>query len=323
MVNEFTGRKNEQVDEALADEVGKFGISKDGKLALDENGKSIQLQCFTTIVNEANKASKDDPHFSEVIKKAAENAWTLNKENQAKAVQCIVDTGNKPAIEAAASNWSKYDTTVPKEGESAQPKSAQAQIEGIIMGSGCDSAKQVLLEEQVKAEFTAKVYAASPEKVQLTSPATSQNKSTEETLAKVDEMLKNNPSPAFILNEIKNLSAVAKLSLLKKYPNNTNVVNALFAAGLSSALLSELSIEGIKEIGYKNFVGSQICLLNPKAQLFILNTCAENGTLSDVHRQFLVLNTEAKDKYDDLIDKQKKKKPTLFLKTGIMQIAEN
>lgn len=300
LVNEFTSRKNEQIDEALAGKVGEFGVTRDEAGNVISTNKEIQLGCFTKIVDEANKEG-----FSKAIVKAADNAWTLHKDNQAKAVQCIVDTGCKPAIEAAANNWSKYDTTIPKEGEGIQT-SAQTQVEGIIMSSGYDSAKQVLLESKVKAEFTAKVYAASPEKAQLTSPTISQNKSTEETLAKVDEMLKNNPSPALILNEIKNLSAVAKLSLLKKYPNNANVVNALFASGLSSALLSELSIEGLKEIGYKNFVGPQICLLNPEAQKFILDICAQNGTLSDIPEYSVVLNEDVKAKYKELKEKTKK-----------------
>lgn len=238
-------------------------------------------------IHEAMSASK----LSETVKYAASNIYNLDRTNQANAVDITVKTQNKEAIEAAAANLADYD------------KSEQSKIEASINNSGIETAKQIL--SAVK-EFTTEVYAASSEKIaQIRVDTTLLDKTTQDTFAKFEKTLKNNPNPAVLLDEIKKLPDNMKLILLQQYSNDSVVVSAIFASGASLAVLSKLSAESINKIGYKNFVGAQICFLSIDAQLFIVNVCAENGTLGDIPRKFL--KTEAKNLYDKkLLDETKK-----------------
>lgn len=98
LVDTFMASDNEDVQTALAKNVGNFGVDNDGNI--DDEGRKIQASCFKQIT-----ASE----YDSVLTTAADNIDTMDKYNQADAFQDIVDTGNTDAINEAKSQFEYYD----------------------------------------------------------------------------------------------------------------------------------------------------------------------------------------------------------------------
>lgn len=98
LVDTFMATDNEDVQTALAKNAGNFGINNKGNI--DEKGQKIQAACFKQITTS---------EYDSVLTTASDNISTMYKGNQAGAFKDIVDTGNKDAIERAASQYSFYD----------------------------------------------------------------------------------------------------------------------------------------------------------------------------------------------------------------------
>lgn len=279
-----------KLDKKITSQYGKFG--KESQLGIHA------IMSDPILLVDSTWSKEDQAKVqNEVLKSAAQNIWLLDKSNQAEAVKITITTQNKEAIEAAASNWAKYD------------ESAKTDIEkSIVCESNCDTAKQIL--SAVK-EFTKKVSDAEVSEIkQLAQDTfvefkTSQDKNTFNTFQKI---LMNNPNPVVLLDEINKLSDSAKLALLQQYPNDSVIVNAIFASGASLDVLSKLSPENLSKMDYKKFVGAQLCFLNVYAQIYIVNQCADNGTLGDILVQYL--KPEAKAVYKGFIDKIRQQKET-------------
>lgn len=121
LVHEYMSRDSEGVQASLADNIGNFGKDDNGEIT--DEGKKIQYDCFKEIIG-----SK----YSSVVTTAAENIWTMDKDNQVPAAKDIYATNNTDAKEAVASQHELYDDD------------AKQGIEFIINDSDCDRAKDLI-----------------------------------------------------------------------------------------------------------------------------------------------------------------------------------
>lgn len=114
LVKTFMSR-GEAVQLALADNVGKFGVGTDGQIT--DEGRAIQLDCFKTI---------NGSEYQSVIESSASNIYTMDKANQAPALQYVYESGNEGAIKAANSHYSDYDESAQEVIEEAYDSDAYA-----------------------------------------------------------------------------------------------------------------------------------------------------------------------------------------------------
>lgn len=300
LVNTFLEQKNEKIDFALSEQIGKFGVTYDKNGNIVKTDKAIQLDCFKTITNEANIE-----HFQSVIENAAKNIYTMDKANQSPAVNFVVSTGNEGAIKVAASQYSKYD------------KSAQNDIASAINDSHYDSAKEALAgaqQTQSETEASKNVSASNNTNTTESKNTTSENKVISEIKTILDSNIVQNKT-AKISDAIKNASDSEKLALLNEYSTNLDVIKAIWGSNPSSKVVSKIIellndnkfnnknidelIGAIADSGiFKGENSKRIAMLSPAIQLSLI----KNLPLSDLKSiNVNYLSSTAKDKFEKRI----------------------
>lgn len=210
LVSEYMTRDNEKVQTALADNIGNFGKDENGNIT--EEGKEIQYDCYKKIIG-----SK----YDSVVTTAAENIWTMDKSNQAPAVNDIYATNNSDAKNAVAENYKMYD------------ESARSEIKLIIYNSDYDSAKNILQNNITSDNST----------TNDSSYATATVTENEESaIEKFNELVNSGATPKLeeLKDILKNATDVEKSAILKNSSGNKAVIMALLASNPSQSLLDEI-----------------------------------------------------------------------------------
>lgn len=240
--NEVSNEKNTQlkreINKTLIDQYGKYD-------------KENQLD-----IHRIMAYSKD----SETAEYAAKNIYQFDKENQAEGVKITTDTGNQKAINAAASQWSKYD------------ESAKAQIKQYIQTSNSDEAKETLKAEEAKLE-------AQKEEEQRLEEEEEEQKVAEE---KAKEEKANNSASALTQKKVKQISSQNNISAkdIRFVNGNTDKATLDTLAKKAAQSFMAITIYG-KEIG--NFDSNvQIALIANAPDLKLIN----RNNLSLVARKY-------------------------------------
>lgn len=222
VVENFASRNNHDIDMALSNNEGKYGVTYDADGKPISVDKDIQFSCYKNIVTAAN-----DCRFSDVVQNSAKNICTLDKDNQAIAVKSILSTGDIDAINVAASQFSNYD------------KSAQSDIANIINSSNYDSAKVTLAQAaQNLNDDSVKVNSiGTSSDTANTNTKTSDNDTVNAVTTILDSSITNKDLK--IAEVIKNASEADKLVLLKTCPS-MDVIKAILASGPSMEVMSKI-----------------------------------------------------------------------------------
>ncbi len=248
------------------------------KNIIDQYGsftKNSQLKIHDTI-----SASK----FSETVEYAASNIYKFHADNQKAAFEITVKTDNEAAINAAAAQWAKYDD------------SAKTEIKYIIENTNYESVKETLAKAEIEAtEQKSNEYEANYSNSSSAVRSEESPKTTNEKIAQIQELIKNNSNTNEIEKEIKNLSKVELIALLNQ-TQNVDIVKAILNNNPSLDILAKIDPELLKELGYKKMT-NQICFLSADAQKYIVEKSAEEGNLSLINRAFLL--TSVKSLYDN------------------------
>jgi len=269
VVYEFMQAKNEKVDLALSNQIGKFGVKEDGTI-----DKEVQLDCF-------GKLTKSE--FQAVIENTAKNIYQLHSENQRPATQIIIDTKNEGAINVAASQIYKCS------------KENQEAIKYDLKNTGYTSVNNTLAKAETQAESITK--------------ETSSNTQLTTSDAKVKEVVKliqeNKANTVELENLVKNLSQAEKIALIRECSANSDVLWAIFESNPSLEVLSELGKHiNINELKNSRIAKLQFGFLGTDTQIAILENSSFNELLN-INRNELNVGT-ARNKYDELLEKGKK-----------------
>lgn len=211
LVHEFMTRDNEEVQTALAENVGKYGFN-DGNIT--EEGKQIQYDCFKEIIS-----SK----YDSVVTTAAENVYNMDKSNQVFAVKDIYAMDNQEAKNAIASHYNDFDDSV------------KENIGDIINNSDCESSKEILEDAQTPSGNNESTVADE------TSPSTSDEIDTTLKSMEIDDILASNSTQnqAQIEKVLSNTPDSVKLRLLDGNPSK-EVVMAMLDSNPSSDVMSKI-----------------------------------------------------------------------------------
>lgn len=220
LVFEYMSRDNEDVQAALASNVGNFGKDDNGDVT--DEGKQIQYDCYKKIIGS---------DYDSVVTTAADNIWTMDKDNQVPAVRDIYATDNTDAKDAVAQNIKYYED------------GTQSDIESIISDSDCDSAKGVLKneidapasEEPYKNE-TGEMYDYEPQEEP-------EYAYSSEPKSEIDAILEPGatPSQGQIEKALSNATTGEKLAVLKGCNGNVEVIKALLSLGFTDEVIDYMN----------------------------------------------------------------------------------
>lgn len=260
VVNSYMKTDIKDVQLELSNQVGAFGIYKDGTI-----NKDVALDCFKQI-----SSSK----YQEVIENTALNIHTMKGSLQTDATQIIVNTGNDGAIRAAASQFEKYD------------KESQGNIANLINSSNSDNAKSALTSTQQKQTET-------------TTNNTSSNNSTisENKVNEIKTILDSNVvqnKVAKISEAVKNASESEKLTLLDNYSTNLDVIKAILNSNPSLKVLSKI-IELLNDDKFNNKNKDELINTIADSGAFKGENSKRIGMLSPALQALLVQNLEQSD----------------------------
>lgn len=278
VVGVLLDEKDENVDMALSNQVGQFGVNKDGTV-----DKKIQLGCFEQI---------STSQFQNVVENVAKNIYQLDSENQSPATQIIIRTDNEGAIRAAASQVNKCS------------EKYQDDIISELNNTKYDSVKQELARQE--AEKIAEIQ--SKETIEKEQNSTT---STAKATTKIDavvEIIQNKDTSA-LKDSVKKMSDTDKEKLLNLYPNNVDIISSIVES--SSGMLCLKAMDALSKLDEKtqrtivqsinknhsNVISSNIALYSSNVQkVFIEDTKASD--LGAINRN--MLSSLAKAKYDEL-----------------------
>lgn len=278
LIDEFMSRKNEKIDTALSDQVGKFGVYGDGT-----TNQNIQLDCFDKILSSQYQSVKEG---------TALNICNLVEENQPLATNLVVKTHNEGAIKAAASQIDKY---------SDENKS---QIRESLLASGYSSVEKTIYDVETRAiQYDTQEQTASEAEDETQSTLTT---STETISVEAVKQLVVNKDTVSIKDTVRNLSEVETISLLKQCPN-MSVIKAVMGNNPSLAVLAQIGEilkdeKASKDMDYKMLL-SNVGFIGLTGQYALIRQSAQNGTLKDIDRSRL--EASVKIEYDKLMEKVK------------------
>lgn len=217
--------------------------------------------------------------FSETVEYAASNIYKFDKENQAQAVKITAATGNEKAINAAASQYAKYD------------QSAQDEIKSAI-----NTARyQMAQETSAKTEANSVAAAVTETKTSTeTSSATKSESSTSTTMAEQVKALSGSPNAkAEIQKIISQASDSDKINLLKSLSATdlVSVINSILSSSPSVSVLSQVKevlpqvdsqnrtaiLKKISDLCPSEFLYGSIGSFDASSQLFLAQEGVRNG----------------------------------------------
>lgn len=286
--------KVSQLDKTIqAPSVKKY---MDGSLT---SSLEVQKQIGFNLVDQYGQYAKEaelDIHkiissssISEIVERAASNIYKFDKDNQAGAVQITVDTKNEKAINAAASQYANYD------------KSAQAAVKEVLSTSQYESTKTALTTAEKE-----KTPVAESKKTAGGEPASKNTRTqtaSEVRVAAVKQLIESKqPGTAILKDAVKNLSDLEKISMIRQYSNNVDLIYAIWTNNPSLAVISELKkIKVDKQFidrfkNDNNWIGN-IGFLNISAQSDIVKN---SDTPDRIQRS--LLSSQVKVIYDNRIN---------------------
>lgn len=286
-------------------------IPKEAKMEL---GKTIidQYAKFDVANQvEIHKTMSDKDYWDKkTIVYAASNIYQMDKTNQAQGVQVTFNTKIEEAANAAAANYSKYDT------------SARAEIKTIINNSDCESAKETLSkaeQETKEAEQEQESKETEEEAVDKKSNSSDSKSDKVDKTNQITKAIQSKDPNAIenVRNLIKNVPDNIKMNLLTTLQGNDlkNFIIILIQENPSMDVLSKamelstkLSPEDQKDIMGSMKNTSLIKLISPEtlgytAQVNFLNLNKDNLGIIKENKLCSVLREKyfklKKEKYTD------------------------
>lgn len=238
-------------------------------------------------VHKTMSASK----LSNTVEYAAGNIYHMDKENQADAVKATIETNNEEAVEEAAEQYNNYDD------------SAKSEIKSEINETDYTGAKETLEQAENSSDSISNEYNSTYDKDDNDNSVDNDtdnryNNNTENiendsidygnaNIEEIENAIEDSKDNAVELqNVINELSDIEKIALLEQKPSS-DVVNAILKSHPTLSVLEKIDPETLKELGFKN-IGSLICFLSFDGQKAIVEQAAQNGSLSEINRDYLL-----------------------------------
>lgn len=314
LVHEYMSRDNEDVQNALADNVGNFGNDDNGDIT--DEGRQIQYDCYKEIIG-----SK----YNSVVTTAAENIWTMDKDNQVPAAKDIYATNNTDAKDAVAEQFNYYDD------------GAKQDIKSIINNSDCDSAKGIYedkynnpVDESTPVDELDEGTGCEPEsECEYTYDAQPDSNASDE----IDVILASSGllSQEQIEKTLSTVPETKKSEILKNCSGDLTVLKALLASNPSKDLMDEIidymnagnlcdkdqnELMGmVAKSGVFKGTNSKLGIINPQLQKTYIEQLALED-LQDVNKDNL--SALAKDAYDKRLNELKNKDQQPNKKFGLL-----
>lgn len=270
VTKEFTSRKNEKIDLALSDNIGNYGVEKDGKVNTE-----VQEHIATDLLKTP---------FQSVTENVSRNVYTLDERVQIPVSKNIMGMDNEGAQIALASTYNKF------KGEN------QKELNNMLSSSKYES-----VHYELKQQETAKIEETQTTKTENTentvnTEETDNKAKSEKKVSDVVKLATENKNDKVVAAKVKTLTDSEKLRLLEQCPTES-VVLAILNSNPSTEVLRKIDGKVLAQVKDKKDLSTQMAFLGSEAQSLVLAQKASSGRLGDINRAFLT--SSLKKRYDE------------------------